>query len=359
MPTTWNAIYLGVTPILDPTEGNGVSENAASLVGTTFGAANDNLFDEVVSIQAINVGGSSTSLDMNNSLANDQMQFDLGDGAGTVTTVYDGGGSYQGTITYTDSTTWTGLILIAQDSLGNTFLVPQVNLGAPQSALVAKPIESITINSLTSATFAGLQLDRQTTNFLTCFTSGTGVLTPDGVRQIETLVPGDLVMTYDHGAQPLRWIGQTVTRGQGDHAPICFAPGAIGNDRALRVSPQHRMLVTDWRAELLFGEAEVLVPAKFLVGCPGVTVAPCGAVTYLHLMFDSYEMVLADGAWSESFFPGDQALASDAAHCDEIQRLFPALAACTTSYGPTARRVLIQPETRILLAKGPEWAIAA
>ena len=42
-----------------------------------------------------------------------------------------------------------------------------------------------------------------------------------------------------------------------DLQPVEFAPGAIGNARPLRVSPQHRILLNDWRAQVFFGEDEV------------------------------------------------------------------------------------------------------
>ena len=48
-------------------------------------------------------------------------------------------------------------------------------------------------------------------------------------------------------------------------APVVFAAGAIGNDRELAVSPQHRMLVSGPMAEALYGESEVMVPAKSLI----------------------------------------------------------------------------------------------
>lgn len=40
-----------------------------------------------------------------------------------------------------------------------------------------------------------------------CFLCGTMIETPQGPVAIEDLVPGDLVLTRDRGAQPLRWIG--------------------------------------------------------------------------------------------------------------------------------------------------------
>ena len=76
----------------------------------------------------------------------------------------------------------------------------------------------------------------------------------------------------------------------------------------MRVSRQHRMLVTGPRAELLFGSDEVLVRAEHLVHLPGVAHALEPEVTYVHILFDRHEVVLADGAWSESFQPGDRTI---------------------------------------------------
>jgi len=80
-------------------------------------------------------------------------------------------------------------------------------------------------------------------SFVTCFAKGTVIDTPDGARPIETLAVGDLVQTRDDGACPVRWVGQRAVMGVGNFAPIRFAPGTLGNDAVLRVSPEHRMVV--------------------------------------------------------------------------------------------------------------------
>ena len=49
--------------------------------------------------------------------------------------------------------------------------------------------------------------------------------------------------------------------------------------------------------------------------------------TYIHIMFDQHEVILSDGAWTESFQPGDVSLAGiGQAQRDEIFALFPELA---------------------------------
>ena len=49
-------------------------------------------------------------------------------------------------------------------------------------------------------------------------------------------------------------------------------------------------------------------------------------VTYLHVMCDRHEVLLADGAWSESFQPGDEAIrAVERAQREELLTLFPEL----------------------------------
>lgn len=183
-----------------------------------------------------------------------------------------------------------------------------------------------------------------------CFTPGTLIRVPGGEVAIETLAPGDLVITLDHGPQPLRWIGRSTVPGEGDFAPVRFAPGAFGNRRALLVSPQHRMLVTGWQAELLFGTPEILVAALHLLGHKGVTRVPTAEVEYIHLLFDEHEVIFAEGAATESFHPGSILLARDRTLYAEIVSIFPGLAHRARLDAPTVRPVLSAREARVLVA---------
>ncbi|WP_298431039.1 Hint domain-containing protein [uncultured Jannaschia sp.] len=147
-----------------------------------------------------------------------------------------------------------------------------------------------------------------------CFANGTLIETKAGARPVETLAVGDMIRTMDHGWQPIRWIGcrrlaDRDLAARPDLKPVRIAPGVLGNDRALRVSPQHRICVSGWRSELWFGEPTVFVPAKALMACDGVhrDEAP-GGVTYYHLLFDRHEVIYSEGCATESFHPGDIAL---------------------------------------------------
>jgi hypothetical protein len=167
---------------------------------------------------------------------------------------------------------------------------------------------------------------------------------------VERLVPGDLVETRDHGAQALRWVGRTVRRAEGADAPVEIRAGTFGAHGAVRVSPCHRVVVEGARAELLFGEAEVLVKAKHLVDGRAVRVVDGGEVAYLHLLFDRHEVVVANGLPCESYFPGPSTLgAFDAEARDEVLRLFPALRADAGAYGPLARMEVKAREVAVLL----------
>jgi hypothetical protein len=94
----------------------------------------------------------------------------------------------------------------------------------------------------------------------------------------------------------------------------------------------------------------VLVAAKHLTKQPGIDVVETKEITYVHLMFDHHEVILSDGAWTESFQPGDQALAGIASdQRDEVLSLFPELATPEgiTAYG-AARRSLRRHEAEML-----------
>ena len=134
--------------------------------------------------------------------------------------------------------------------------------------------------------------------------------------------------------------------------PVVIAAGALGAGlphRAMAVSPQHRMLITGPQSELLFGEHEVLIAAKHLVGRAGIEQRLTSGVSYIHILFDAHEIVRADGAWSESFQPGAQTLDSmDEDQRAEILALFPELRSNTEAF-PAARLALKGSEARVLI----------
>ncbi|MEM9811751.1 MAG: Hint domain-containing protein [Pseudomonadota bacterium] len=181
---------------------------------------------------------------------------------------------------------------------------------------------------------------------LLCFAAGTLIETPEGERPVESLLPGDFVSTLDHGAQPLRWRGVTTVRAAGELAPVVFEPGAFGNRRRLTVSPNHRMLISGSRAAAFDAPAGLLVPAHHLVDGDKVRRQMGGLVSYVHLLFERHEIVISDGALSESFAPNSSALDALSANTRaEILRLFPDLA---QSAWPPARPVAIAGEARLL-----------
>ncbi len=191
-----------------------------------------------------------------------------------------------------------------------------------------------------------------TIDTIPCFVSGTMILTPDGEVAVETLQAGDLVMTHDEGPQPLRWIGQRTVPAKASFAPVRIAAGTFGDHRTLLVSPQHRVLIRDSLAELLFGEAEVLVAAKDLVNDKSVRIQEGVEVTYVHLLFDRHQVIFSEGLTTESFLPGPQTShAFEQGIVDEICALFPEIDPDTgLGYSPSARRTLRGYEAQILVS---------
>ncbi|MBV0911129.1 Hint domain-containing protein [Rhodobacteraceae bacterium ASV31] len=190
-----------------------------------------------------------------------------------------------------------------------------------------------------------------------CFTRGTMIQTATGEKAIEDLDVGEMIVTRDHGLQPMRWVGSRKVPAKGRLAPIRIKAGAMKNDRDLLVSPQHRMLVEGWRAELLFNDREVLVAAKHLVNGDTIFVDEGGEVEYFHMLFDTHELVYANGAPSESFHPGEmgfEALEDEAR--EEVLTLFPELRIDASAYGRAARESLKAHEGK-MLADNPDFLI--
>lgn len=144
-----------------------------------------------------------------------------------------------------------------------------------------------------------------------CFTKGTLISTEFGEIPVEDLNVGDLILTKDNGLQAIRWVGRRHL-GQKElglnpkFRPIRISANALGVDTPrsdLAVSPQHRILIQSAYAKMLTGSYEVLIPAKKLIGLPGVEVQENVAeVFYYHILLDRHEIVYGNGALAESFY---------------------------------------------------------
>lgn len=168
-----------------------------------------------------------------------------------------------------------------------------------------------------------------------CFTPGTQILTNCGYVPVEDLKVGDAVRTRDAGVQQLFWVGDVRLspadlRARPEFQPVRLRANALGDGRPVRdmlVSPQHRILMRNWMAELHFGVAEVLIAAQHLINDDTITrVSPDEGVRYLHIMCDAHHVIWADGLETETFLPGPQTLgALPEATRIELLALFPDL----------------------------------
>lgn len=168
--------------------------------------------------------------------------------------------------------------------------------------------------------------DSEYEDFIPCFVAGTMIRTPNGPVAVEDLDEDSLVWTQSNPRARVMWAGTTTAKAEGKLAPVRIAKGALGNTQDLLVSPQHRMLIGGAASELLFSEDAVLIPAIHLVGMEGVTQETGGEVEYVHIMFPQHEVIEANGALTESFFPGEMAMQALGQRTrEELLTLFPHL----------------------------------
>jgi hypothetical protein len=132
-----------------------------------------------------------------------------------------------------------------------------------------------------------------------CYCAGTCIMTDKGEVAVEELSIGDRVVTLSGSARPIKWIGQRAYAGlfaYGNPAilPVCFKAGSLGDGtpkRDLWVSPDHAMFIDG-----------ILIPAEDLVNGDGIVQADAvEEVRYFHVELDSHDVLLAEGAWSETF----------------------------------------------------------
>lgn len=152
---------------------------------------------------------------------------------------------------------------------------------------------------------------------VTCFVRGTRIRTANGELPVEDLRAGMTVETLDSGPQKLRLvlrreIPAAELAENPKLRPVLMAAGSLGHGlplRDLRVSRQHRMLVSSPVVQRMFGQKDVLVSAIKLAVLPGVCLdKETTEVEYFHLLFDDHQVVFAEGTPSESLYTGEYAL---------------------------------------------------
>lgn len=150
-----------------------------------------------------------------------------------------------------------------------------------------------------------------------CFGPGTMIMTQGGEIPVEWLETSDRVLTRDHAYQPILWIGRTkLPRGHFAHfpqdIPVRIPAGSLGNrlpTHDLEVTGDHRLLLRSVAAELMFSSAEVFAPAKAWAAAGEASRAvPDRPYKLTHILCASHEVIMANGAWVESMFPGPETL---------------------------------------------------
>ncbi len=135
----------------------------------------------------------------------------------------------------------------------------------------------------------------------TSFTHGTLITMASGRQKlIENLREGDMVLTRDDGPQPVRWIGHNTTRAVGEFAPVCIQSGTLHNENDLLVSPNHRLFIYQRSDMLGTGQSGMLVRARHLVNGDTVVQRDGGFIDYYQLLFDTYQIVYAEGIAAET-----------------------------------------------------------
>jgi hypothetical protein len=134
-----------------------------------------------------------------------------------------------------------------------------------------------------------------------CFLRGTRLLTPSGERNLEDLRIGDLLTTLSGETKPIQWIGRRVYKRAinssypKDLWPVRVAKGALGPDaphRDLFVSQQHALWIDG-----------ILIKAVDLINGSSITLYPPAELSqleYLHVKLAHHDLILADGATSET-----------------------------------------------------------
>lgn len=107
---------------------------------------------------------------------------------------------------------------------------------------------------------------------------GTLVATGTGWRKIETLQPGEMVLTFDNGMQPISRVHELTIPQHALPAHKAFTmvvpQGVLGNRRQIDMLPLQEIIIESDFAEERYGDPFVLIQALMLEGFEGIRRVP-------------------------------------------------------------------------------------
>jgi Hint domain-containing protein/uncharacterized protein DUF4347 len=317
---TGGAIHLGGGTLTDSAgfqlNGGTISGTGAITGGTIDGTGIVEALGGQLDLSQATIGGDATGLEIDNDLASTSLVVDHAVSGALVTFLGASGtlrilniGDFFATIaglTVSPTTTPTNEVDLA-------------NVGTITSSVISgstvtfyNGLTAVATLHLASAPAAGVHADWNSDGgtgsdiFLStvaCFCAGTRILTENGERPVESLKIGDRLMTLSGEAKPIRWIGRraysgSFIAGKRNVLPVRIMAGALGDGTPVRdlwVSPGHALYIDG-----------VLVQCEHLIN--GATIVQAEAVDtveYFHLELDAHDVIVAEGAPTESYVECD------------------------------------------------------
>jgi hypothetical protein len=127
----------------------------------------------------------------------------------------------------------------------------------------------------------------------------TRVLTTCGMVDLRDLTPGDMVLGRGRGPVEVLDVQRVTMNGRGAAAPITILPGALGNRHMLRLSPETRLCLSGWRAQLHGDGALALVALRDLINGKTVFADPRRRVTYGAVICAEPALIDLGGLWAD------------------------------------------------------------
>ncbi len=136
-----------------------------------------------------------------------------------------------------------------------------------------------------------------------CYCAGTLIATECGEVVVEDLKIGYRLVTRSGALRQIKWVGRRsyggrFIAGNKDILPVCIKAGSLADNvpcRDLWISPHHAMYIDG-----------LLIEARHLVNGTSIVQAEhADTVSYFHVELETHDVIVAEGALSESYLDED------------------------------------------------------